>query len=196
MLYAFGFEQVGVVIGDLYFVNPTPERTRDQAEHGVRLELRIFERGQPRGSIYSAMPIEVGRPIWRVDLLESVNGRPGSLDRTHHHPKFSDWEPSDRVFVRELSADPFGWLGGRLADLDAILEEASCPADTAGPEDAASLRETAPTIVDTVRRMLDGVRAGQLGNPPRDTDGDGPGPALSARDGATDDMDVVRAGWL
>ncbi len=24
MLYAFGFERVGVVVGDLYFVNPPP----------------------------------------------------------------------------------------------------------------------------------------------------------------------------
>jgi hypothetical protein len=37
MLYAFGFEQVGVVVGDLYFVDPNPREGQEGAEHGVRL---------------------------------------------------------------------------------------------------------------------------------------------------------------
>jgi hypothetical protein len=118
MLYAFGFERVGVLVGDLYFLDPHPHKGQEGAEHGVRLELRVFGRGALKGSIYSAQPIEIGRPIWRADLLESVDGRPGSFDRTHHHPEFSGWDPNRRVFVRELSADPLGWLGGKLADLD------------------------------------------------------------------------------
>ena len=37
MLYAFGFERVGgVVVGDLYFVNPRAARGQEGAEHGVR----------------------------------------------------------------------------------------------------------------------------------------------------------------
>jgi len=36
MLYAFGFERVGVVVGDLYFVNPRPAPGQEGAEHGVR----------------------------------------------------------------------------------------------------------------------------------------------------------------
>jgi len=90
MLYAFGFERVGVVVGDLYFVDPRPAKGQEGAEHGVRVELRVLERGALNGSIYSAQPIEVGRPIWRADLLESVAGRPGSFDRTHYHPVFRD----------------------------------------------------------------------------------------------------------
>ena len=96
MLYAFGFERVGVVVGDLYFVDPQPHKGQKGAEHGVRLELRVLERGALKGSIYSAQPIEVGQPIWRVDLLESVEGRPGSFDRTHYHPVFSGWNPNRR----------------------------------------------------------------------------------------------------
>ena len=93
VLYAFGFERVGVVVGDLYFVDPNPREGQEGAEHGVRLELRVFGRGELKGTIYSAQPIEIGQPIWRADLLESVAGRPGSFDRTHHHPAFTGWNP-------------------------------------------------------------------------------------------------------
>ena len=168
MLYAFGFERVGVLVGDLHFLDPQPAKGQEGAEHGVRVELRVLERGALKGSIYSAQPIEVGQPIWRADLLETVAGRPGSFDRTHHHPVFRDWGPTGRVFARELSADPLGWLGEKLADLDGLLAAAGFPADTAGPDDADRLRGVAPEIVAAARRLLDQVQAGELGTPPRD----------------------------
>src|ERR1700685_4510464 len=152
MLYAFGFERVGVVVGDLYFKDPHPAKGQEGAEHGVRVELRILDRGALKGSIYSAQPIEVGQPVWRADLLGSGAGPPGSFARPHHHPAFSGWEPGRRVFVRELSADPLGWLGARLADLDGLLASAGFPAETAGPGDAERLRGVAPEIVDATRR--------------------------------------------
>ncbi len=189
MLYVFGFERIGVVVGDLYFVDPRPVKGQEGAEHGVRLELRALGRGELKGSVYSAQPIEVGQPIWRVDLLESVAGQPGSFDRTHHHPAFTGWNPGHRVFVPELSADPLGWLAGQLADLDALLASASCPAGTAGPGDAEDLRGAAPEIVDATRRLLGKVRSGELGNPPR-----GEAPAdVAVADG---EPVLVRAGWL
>ena len=187
MLYAFGFERVGVLVGDLYHLDPRPAQGQEGAEHGVRVELRVLERGALKGSIYSAQPIEVGQPIWRADLLETVAGRPGSFDRTHHHPVFRDWDPSSRVFVRELSADPLGWLGGKLADLDGLLDAGGFPADTAGPDDARELRAAAPEIVAATARLLDRVRSGELGNPPAGAPGDGAaggGPVLA------------RSGWL
>lgn len=190
VLYAFGFERVGVVVGDLYFVDPSPGKDQEGPEHGVRVELRVLGRGELKGSIYSAQPIEVGAPIWRADLLESVAGRPGSFDRTHHHPRFTGWNPNRRVFVRELAADPLGWVGAQLADLDAILATGGFPADTAGPDDAESLRRIAPEIVDTTRRLLDKVRSGELGNPPSDTSPAGDG------GGADGGLALVRAGWL
>jgi hypothetical protein len=182
VLYAFGFEQVGVVVGDLYFVDPEPGPGQEGAEHGVRLELRVLERGALKGSIYSAQPIEVGRPIWRVDLLESVGEPSGSFDRTHYHPRFSGWDPTRRVFDAELTADPFGWLAGRLADLDGVLATAGFPADAAGPDDAESLRRVAPEIVDVTRRLVERVRSGELGQEPADR--------------SSADPDLVRAGWL
>jgi hypothetical protein len=179
MLQAFVFERVGIVVGDLYFLDPNPHKGQEGAEHGVRLELRVFDRGDLKGTIYSAMPIEVGRPIWRVDLLEAVDGKPGSFNRTHHHPKFNGWDPTARQFLRELSSDPLGWLAAQLADLPAVLERAGVSPEVADPSDAASLRDIAPAIVGVTSMMLDKVRAGELGLPPAD-----------------DAVDSIRNGWL
>jgi hypothetical protein len=188
VLYVFGFERVGVVAGDLYFVDPKPIKGQEGAEHGVRVELRVLGRGPLKGTVYSAQPIEVREPIWRADLLESVAGRPGSFDRTHHHPEFTGWDPSRRVFARDLSADPLAWLGGMLADLDGLLAAGGFPADTAGPDDARDLRDAAPEIVAATARLLGRVRSGELGNPPADAPADG------AVDGSAPVL--VRSGWL
>jgi hypothetical protein len=179
MLRAFGFDRVGVVVGDIYFLDPEPGKGQESAEHGVRLELRVFNRGDLKGSIYSAQPIEVAEPVWRVDLLESVDGIPGSHDRTHHHPVFTGWDPTRRVFDRELTQDPFGWLEEQLADLPGILKRAGFPADTATPEDEAGLHASAKEIVSVTRDLLDRVRAGELGRPPAGTAAGG-----------------IRSGWL
>ena len=193
MLYVFGFECVGVVVGDLYFLDPHPGKGQEGAEHGVRLELRVLGRGALKGSIYSAQPIEVGQPIWRADLLESLAGHPGSFDRTHYHPVFSGWNPGRRVFVKELSDDPLGWVGEKLADLDGLLASAGFPADTAGPDDAEQLRAVVPEIVAATGRLLDQVRTGQLGSPPHDAALAGMAPAVSAGEGKPVS---IRAGWL
>ena len=144
MLYAFGFEQVAVMVSDLYFVDPDPGEAQEGAERGVRVELRILERGPLKGSIYSAQPITVDRPIWRVDLLESVAGEPGSFDRTHHHPAFTGWEPSRRHYVRELSAEPLEWLGTRLSDLDTVAADAGLAPGEIGAADGSALRRAVP----------------------------------------------------
>jgi hypothetical protein len=179
MLYAFGFERYGVVVSDIYFIDPNPIKGQEGAEHGVRLELRVLDREKLKGSIYSAQPIGVDQPLWRVDLLESVDGEPGSFDRTHHHPAFRGWEPGRRNFVRELSADPLGWLRANLSDLTAVLERAGAEPHEQDAADAASLRESVPEIIDAVRRLLDKVRTGKLAVPP-------PG----------HDPDNARVGWL
>ncbi|MFC5818194.1 MULTISPECIES: hypothetical protein [Nonomuraea] len=176
MLYVFGFERIGVAVSDIYFVDPQPNKGQEGAEHGVRLEVRMLDEGELRGTVYSARPISLGRPIWRVDLLESVDGRPGSFDRTHHHPVFTGWDPGPRVFARELSADPLGWLADRLGDLDVVLKQGNV--EESYPQDALALRERAPEIIACVERTLAAVRAGELGNPPENAG------------------DSVRASWL
>lgn len=179
MLYAFGFERTAVVVGDLYFVNPDPEPGQEGPEQGVRLEVRLLARGELPGSIYSAQPIGVDRPIWRADLLESVS-RPGSLDRAHHHPRFRGWEPGPRRFEPAMSADPVGWVGMRLADLDGLVAEAGASGyPPVGPSDVADLRAAVPEILDVVGRLLERVRAGDLARPPDERD-----------------LDSARVGWL
>jgi hypothetical protein len=179
MLYAFAFEQVGVVVGDLYFVDPSPAAGQEGAERGVRLEVRIFERPPVEGSVYAAQAIHVARPIWRADLLERVDGPYGSFDRTHHHPQFHGWEPSRRAFVPELSANPVEYVGEKLADLDGLLAGADMsPADVA-PTDADDLRAAVPEILDATRRLLERVHAGELATAPAGADGG-----------------FARAGWL
>ena len=165
MLYAFGFERIGVLVSDLYFVDPNPRPGQEGAEHGVRLEVRVLGQGEPQGSIYSARPIEAGRPVWRADLLESVDGKPGSFDRTHHHPAMSGWEPGKRVFEKGLSAAPVRWVGEQLSDLEAILKRAG-EDDGGYAADAEGLRGAAGEITTVVQHLLERVRAGELAAPP------------------------------
>jgi hypothetical protein len=179
VLYVFGFERTGVVLSDLYFVDPDPLEGQESAERGVRLEVRLLARGELKGSIYSAQPIEIGQPVWRVDLLESADGPPGSFDRTHHHPGLQGWEPGGRVFDEALSTDPVGWLGSRLSDLEGLLNAAGLGGDPADPGDAEGLRQCLPEVLAAVSRLLERVRAGELGRPP------GGEPLAS-----------MRAGWL
>jgi len=165
MLYAFGFEQVAVVMSDLYFVNPEPEEGQEGPERGVRLEVRFLQRGELKGSIYSAQPIAVDRPIWRVDLLEALSSTPGSLDRAHHHPRFVGWEPGRRHFVADLTARPLEWVGERLSDLDGLLVQTGVSPQDVGPGDVAAVRAAVPEILDAAQRLLAGVESGELGRP-------------------------------
>jgi hypothetical protein len=162
MLYAFGFERVGVLVSDLYIVLENPQPGHEGAEHGVRLEVRVLERGGLRGSPYSARPIEVGVPVWRADLLEAVDGPPGSFNRSHHHPVFKGWEPGRRVFDDDLKADPVQFVADQLCDLEGLLERSGLGDDKEAAGDAGNLRECVPEIIEAVERLLARVRSGEL----------------------------------
>ncbi len=176
MFAAFGFETIGVVVGDMYFVDPTPLEGQETPERGVRLELRMVDRGEPRGSIYAGVPISFTRPVWRVDLFGSTESPPGTLDRAHHHPRFDGWEPGRRNFVPELTADPPAWLAGQLADPAAVLARAGVDLDEVTEADLTGLASAAPEIVAVVKRMLERVRDGELAPAP-------PEPVAAARTG-------------
>jgi len=168
MLWSLAFDRVGAVVSDIYFVDPALDQGAGGAERGVRLELRQFVRDELKGSVYSAVPIRVDRPIWRVDLLETVESVPGSLNRAHHHPRFHGWEPGRRVFVEELSAQPVPWLRSRFADIDAVLGDAGIEAAELGVNDVASLRDAGPMIVAQIEGLLDEVAAGRAGLAPEE----------------------------
>jgi len=158
VLHVVGFETTGVVFGDLSFLDPDPLPGQEGLERGVRLEVRLLVREALRGSRYSAQPISVAEPIWRVDLLESVDGVPGSLDRAHHHPVIAGWEVGPRVFDAALSADPLGWVGARLSDLDRLVEQSGVDPARVDRGDAPRLRQAVPDILQALERLLDQVR--------------------------------------
>src|SRR3712207_108492 len=154
-------------MSDLYFVDPNLDQGASDAERGVRLELRVFERDDLKGSVYSAVPIRIDRPIWRVDMLETTDSTPGSLNRAHHHPRFHGWDPGPRVFVEELSANPLGWIKRRFAAIDEVLQEAQLPADLRiSSADVDALRSAGPVVVAQLEHMLAEVAAGRAGLAP------------------------------
>jgi hypothetical protein len=165
MLQVFAFDKIGVVLSDLYFVDPNPRKGQEGPERGVRLEVRVLSQGDLNGSIYSARPIEVGQPVWRADLLEAADA-PGSLNRAHHHPGFNGWEPGKRVFDRGLSGDPVHWVGEQLGDLPRLLDQAGLPADAGLAADADDLRASVPEIERALSGLLDRVKAGELAQAP------------------------------
>jgi hypothetical protein len=166
MLHVFGFETVGVAVGDLYFVDPQPGVGQEGAEHGVRLEVRLLASLPTEGSIYAARPILVDRPIWRADLLESVAGGPGTWDRTHHHPMMRGWEPGSRQFDKAMSTDPLGFVAEQLSDLKGLMDGAGVDPGETTNQDAVELRAAVPEILQTVRNLLAQVREGHLANEP------------------------------
>ncbi|QUR68285.1 hypothetical protein [Mycobacterium spongiae] len=176
MLTAFGFETLGVVIADMYFVDPAPAAGQETPERGVRLELRLVDRAEPQGSIYAGVPIAFTRPVWRVDIFGSTESPPGTLDRAHHHPRFNGWEPGPRCFVAELTADPLSWLADQLADPAAVLARAGIDTDEVAKGELTRLAAAAAEIVDAVRRMLDAVWDGELAPAPAE-------PVAAARTG-------------
>ena len=46
MLAAFGFEALGVVVGDIYFIDPVPLAGQETPERGVKLQVRLVDRAQ------------------------------------------------------------------------------------------------------------------------------------------------------
>src|SRR3954470_9213690 len=146
MLWTLAFDRIGVVMSDLYFVDPALDQGTSNAERGVRIELRLFERDDLKGSVYSAVPIRVDRPIWRIDLLETADSEPGSLNRAHHHPRFRGWEAGSREVGEELSANTLEWIPHRFAAIAEVLDDARVSSDEVGTDDIELLRAAGPVV--------------------------------------------------
>jgi hypothetical protein len=180
MLQMFGFSRIGVVAADIYHLDPEPEPGNEGAERGVRVEVRLLERGSLPGSIDSSTPIHVSDPVWRADLLETVESAPGTMNRVHHHPAMQDWEPTSRVFDQGLSAAPVSWVGEQLRDLEGLLAEAGIELDEELAADARELRAWVPEITRAVGGLLERVWSGELATPPPDAE----------------ELVAARTGWL
>jgi hypothetical protein len=121
-------------------------------EHGARLELRLLERQAHRGSESAAQRFVIDRPVWRADLFDRLDRQAGTFSAAHFHPRFNGNEPSDRVFRKELTADPWAWAEAQLSDLKAVADAAGLPPDAVA-DDAPDVREQANVIVGTARTL-------------------------------------------
>lgn len=153
----FGFDTIAVVVSDLYLLDPGETHG---AERGVRLEVRLIERDLDPDALFAAGPVTFGRPLWRADLLESVD-RPGTLDRAHQHTVFAGWEPGEREFT-DMAGDPVAWAAARLADLGGVLPPAGTGPAPASAAELGRIRQAAPEIRAAADRLLAGVRARPL----------------------------------
>lgn len=169
MRVVFGFERLAVLVEDIDFLNPEKADQSDVRERGARIELRPVELADvPGGSIYSSQTVTSGLGLCRLDFLESA---PYAADRMHWHPAMVDGEPEERTFDTELSADPVGWLRGRLKDGGRFLRDAGV-ADT-GPyaTDIGLMAELADDVVAQVERVLARARQPWPEVPARDERG-------------------------
>jgi hypothetical protein len=121
-------------------------------EHGARLELRMLEPQAHRGTESAAQRFVIDRPVWRADLFDRLDRPAGTFSAAHFHPRFNGNEPSDRVFLKELTADPWVWAAAQLSDLEAVADAAGLPADAVA-DDARDVRGQVALIVDTARTL-------------------------------------------
>jgi hypothetical protein len=179
MLYVFGFNRMGVALSDLYFKSPNPLAKQEGSERGVRLELRLLELGQHEGTPFDSRPINLGLPLWRVDLLESVRN-PGSLDRAHHHPHIEGWNTGKRHFDAEFASDPVGWVTKRLEHAQEFLGEDVLIEHELEEADFEELAAATPEIETAIRRLLGRIASGELARVPPDDE----------------EATLIRIGWL
>ena len=119
-------------------------------EHGARIELRELAAQPHRGSESAAQLITLDRPLWRADLFDRLDGRPGNFGAAHYHPEFSGNEPCPRVWDPELTAEPWSWLREQLAHPGAAQDSRRWQLE---PADAADISGLAEVIVTLAQRL-------------------------------------------
>ncbi len=146
MLYSFVHSRVTVLVRHWFEIG----LTNGVLEHGARLELRLLEPQAHRGTESAAQRFVIDRPVWRADLFDRLDHPAGTFSAAHFHPRFNGVEPSDRVFRKELTADPWTWAAAQLSDLKAVADAAGLPPDAVA-DDARDVREQVALIIDTAR---------------------------------------------
>ena len=148
MLHSFVYSRVAVLVRHWFEIGLAD----GVMEHGARLELRLLEDQEHRGTESAAQRFVIDRPIWRADLFDRLDRPAGTFSAAHFHPRFDGDEPCDRVWRPEIKADPWAWALGQLSDLEAVCGAAGVAVARVQP-DVADIREQAEQIVDTARAL-------------------------------------------
>jgi hypothetical protein len=137
MLYAYISGPIAITAG--YWV----QRGVD-TESGARVEIRRVEHedipGAPAGVAgLRLMPVSEG--IWRADLFRDQEGNV----IYHYHPQFEKGDVGERFFDDQLTADPVGFVIGRLRDLRTVLATSGA-ADLVDHVNYAEVERSLPAI--------------------------------------------------
>jgi hypothetical protein len=173
VLHMFAFSGCAVIVRHWFEIDLTDA----SMEHGARVEIRELATQPHRGSESAAQLITADRPVWRADLFDRLADAPGTFGAAHYHPSFDGNEPSDRTWDKTLTADPWSWLGDRIARLgagggneqwrlgaaDAVdvpryADQIVTVAQSLGPDRCSSAEQCfqlTQDVRDTVRLMID-----------------------------------------
>lgn len=146
MLQAFVYSEVAVLVRHWFEVSLQDSHL----EHGARIELRLRPPEPRRGTESAAQKIVADQPVWRADLFDRIDGKPGGFEAAHFHPHFNGVEPCKRNWADEVKATPWDWLQRRLSDVPDIAATSGVElADPAGTAD--EVRADAAEIVAVAR---------------------------------------------
>jgi hypothetical protein len=134
------------------------EHADDGDETGARIELQRLHEDRSQGSEFAMPSVLLGAPIWRADLFRRGPGE--TLERAHHHPRFTNGEPCARVWLPDQdAAELFAWTEGVLTDgLESLLTDAGA-ADLYGAATQRQLAEVLPLAILAMRSCLGDVMA-------------------------------------
>ena len=176
-----------------------PCSQRSDSKPWVYHRRHLFRRPDPASQVGKPRNEECGSssrgrpgPGPRVDLRRrpdrlhppGVAGGPVRVDREPARdagpaasaPPFQRVGTRPPALRRRAVRRPLSWLAGELANPATVLARAGVAADEVTEADKAGLAAAAPEIVAAVKRMLDGVRDGELAPAPAE-------PVAAARTG-------------
>lgn len=132
------------------------EHAADGDETGARLELQRLHEDRSHGSEFAMPTVLLGAPIWRADLFRLEPG--SAFERAHHHPRFTNGEPCDRVWLTGAdAAQPLAWAERMLTDgLELLLTNAGA-ADLYGLATQRQVAEVLPLAIIATRCCLEAV---------------------------------------